>query len=405
MGDSPIGTTKNIVIPLGTVYANRTTWVRAESAKKSCKKRVFSPSILMVHLIHVGNEVQQLVGIAPLVVIPGDELYKVVVQHDARRLIEDTGLGEAGQVRGNHLVPGAGDDALHAVLGGVLHGHAHIMIGGGLDEPGRQVHHRHVVGGHPEAHTGHLALQLRDDLAHSLGSAGGRGNDIAQDAAAGAPIPAGPGIHRLLFGRGGVNGGHQGLLDAEGIMDNLGHRRQTVGGAGGVGHHVHIRGVLLMVHAHDESGRAVVLGRGRDDDLLRAMGQVHGRLFRGVVNAGGFDDVLRAAVVPVELSRIALTVYPNFLPVDDQIFAVMFHAALERPKHGVVFYLVDHVVQVRVPQVDTADLIAVAAPLHHDPQRHTPDSAEAVDTHFNSHDSVPFHIFILPVSRPVLISL
>ena len=69
MGDSPIGTTKNIVIPLGTVYANRTTWVRAESAKKSCKKRVFSPSILIVHLIHVGNEVQQLVGIAPLVVL------------------------------------------------------------------------------------------------------------------------------------------------------------------------------------------------------------------------------------------------------------------------------------------------------------------------------------------------
>ena len=122
MGDSLVGTTKNIVIPLRTVYTNRTTYIRMESAKKSCKKRVFSPSILMVHLIHVGNEVQQLVGIAPLVVIPGDELYKVVVQHDARRLIEDTGLGEAGQVRGNHLVPGAGDDALHAVLGGVLHG-------------------------------------------------------------------------------------------------------------------------------------------------------------------------------------------------------------------------------------------------------------------------------------------
>ena len=98
MGDSPIGTTKNIVIPLGTVYANRTTWVRAESAKKSCKKRVFSPSILMVHLIHVGNEVQQLVGIAPLVVIPGDELYKVVVQHDAGGLVEDARLRKARQV-------------------------------------------------------------------------------------------------------------------------------------------------------------------------------------------------------------------------------------------------------------------------------------------------------------------
>ena len=69
MGDSLVGTTKNIVIPLRTVYANRTTDTRAESAKKSCKKRVFSPSILMVHRMHVGDQVQKLVGVAPLVML------------------------------------------------------------------------------------------------------------------------------------------------------------------------------------------------------------------------------------------------------------------------------------------------------------------------------------------------
>ena len=51
-------------------------------------------------------------------------------------------------------------------------------------------------------------------------------------------------------------------LDAEGIVDDLGHGGQAVGGAGGVGHHVHIRGVLQMVDAHDEGGHDVILGRG-----------------------------------------------------------------------------------------------------------------------------------------------
>ena len=69
MGDSPIGTTKNIVIPLGTVYANRTTQTRVKCVKKSCKKWVFSPLILMVHRIHMCHQVQQLVGVAPLVVL------------------------------------------------------------------------------------------------------------------------------------------------------------------------------------------------------------------------------------------------------------------------------------------------------------------------------------------------
>ena len=234
MGDSLVGTTKNIVIPLRTVYANRTTDTRAESAKKSCKKRVFSPSILMVHRMHVGDQVQKLVGVAPLVIVPGNEFHKVIVQHDARRLVENAGLGKAGQVRGDHLIPGTGDDALHAVLGRVLHGNAHVVVAGGLDQPGGQVHHGHIIGGYPEAHAGHFALQLRDDLSHRLGSAGGGGDDVAQHAAARAPVPARPCVHGLLLGGGGVDGGHQGLPDAKGVVDDLGHGRQAVGGTGGV---------------------------------------------------------------------------------------------------------------------------------------------------------------------------
>ena len=231
MGDSLVGTTKNIVIPLRTVYANRTTRARVKCAKKSCEKWVFSPLLLVIHLVHMGHQVQDLVGVAPLVVVPGDELHEVVVQHDAGGLVEDAGLAEARQVRGNHLVRGVGDDALHAVVGGVLNGHADIVIGGMVLQPGGEVHHGHIVGGHPEAHAGHLALQLRDDHAYGLGGAGGGGDDVAQNTAACPPVPAGTGVHGLLLGGGGMDGGHEGLLNAEGVVDDLGHGGQAVGGA------------------------------------------------------------------------------------------------------------------------------------------------------------------------------
>ena len=342
--------------------------------------------------MHVGHEVQDLVGVAPLVVVPGDELDEVVVQHDAGGLVKDAGLGEAGEVGGDHLVGGVGDDALHAVAGGVLHGDADIVIAGGLTEPGGEVHHGDVVGGDAEAHAGHLALQLRDDQAHGLGGAGGGGDDVAHDAAARAPVTAGAGVHGLLLGGGGVDGAHQGLLDAEGIVDDLGHGGQAVGGAGGVGDHVHLGGVVLVVHTHDEGGGHVVLRGGGDDDLPGTVFQVGRGGLRGDVGAGGLDDVLGPAVIPGDVGGVGAAVDPDLLTVNDEVAAVVLHVAGEGAEDGVVLHLIDHVVQVRVAQVDAADLIGVGAPLHHAAQGHAPDAAETVDAHFDRHKHSPLLI-------------
>ena len=117
-------------------------------------------------------------------------------------------------------------------------------------------------------------------------------------------------------------------------------------------------------------------------------------LFHGVEHAGGFDDILRAAVIPGDLGSIALAVDPDLLAVDDQMPVIPLHRALEGAEDAVVLDLVDHVVQVRVAQVDAADLIAAAAPLHHDPQSHPSDSAEAVDAHFDCHCIHSFRVFV-----------
>jgi hypothetical protein len=45
----------------------------------------------LFHRIHMGNHVQQLAGISPLVVIPGNDLNEIRVKHDACLGIENGG--------------------------------------------------------------------------------------------------------------------------------------------------------------------------------------------------------------------------------------------------------------------------------------------------------------------------
>ena len=192
-----------------------------------------------------------------------------------------------------------------------------------------------------------------------------------------------------------MDGGHQCLLNAKGVVDDLGHGSQTVGGAGGIGDHIHDGGVIFMVDAHDKGGCYAVLGGGGDDDLFRAVQQVQRTLFRGVEGAGGLDDVLCAAVIPRNQGGIIFAVDADFFAIEDQVAVIMLDAALEGAEHRVVFYLVNHVVQICLSQVDAADLIGAAATFYHAAQSNSANTAKAVDTDFDGHRMIPscFHIF------------
>ena len=54
----------------------------------------------------------------------------------------------------------------------------------------------------------------------------------------------------------------------------------------------------LLLTPINKGGGGVVLGGGGEDDLLGAALEVTAGLLRGVVGAGGLDDVLRTAVAP-----------------------------------------------------------------------------------------------------------
>jgi hypothetical protein len=64
-----------------------------------------------INLGNVGNEVEDTTAVAPLVVVPADELDEVLVEGDASLGVEDGGVGVAEEVGRDDIVLGIGEDA------------------------------------------------------------------------------------------------------------------------------------------------------------------------------------------------------------------------------------------------------------------------------------------------------
>jgi hypothetical protein len=86
-----------------------------------------------------------------------------------------------------------------------------------------------------------------------------------------------------------------------------------------------------VVHAHHD-GEVLVLGRSRDDDLLRAAGDVGARL-RGVgEQPGRLDDDVGAEVGPGQGTRVALGEGLEGLAVDADLVLGVRDLAGQRPR-------------------------------------------------------------------------
>lgn len=191
---------------------------------------MISNLLFPIHLRHVPDQIQHLAGIAPLVIIPGDELHKVAVQHDARVFIEDAGVALTLHIRGYDLILREGDDALHRGVGGLLDRGADFRICRRAAEAGRQVNDGNVVRRHAEAHAREFALELRHHKPDRLGCAGGGRDDVVEHGTPGAVVAPGAVVDRLLLGGRGMNGGHQPLRDSEIVMHDLRKGRKAVRG-------------------------------------------------------------------------------------------------------------------------------------------------------------------------------
>ena len=95
-------------------------------------------------------------------------------------------------------------------------------------------------------------------------------------------------VDRGLVAGIGVDRGHEAMVDADGVVDHEGHRRQAVGGAGGVGDDDAVGGLQLVVVDAIDHRKVFVGRRGRDQNLLGARGQMLAGLFTRGENAGAF---------------------------------------------------------------------------------------------------------------------
>ena len=178
-----------------------------------------------------------------------------------------------------------------------------------------------------------------------------------------------------------MNGGHQAVLDAPVVVQDLGDGGQAVGGAGGVGHEVHVGGVLVQVHAADEHG-GVVLGGGGHDDLLGTGVQVALGLLLGQEQAGGLHHILSTQLAPGQVGGVALGGDRDLLAVDDDGVLGVADLRLALAMHGIILQHVSQVVGgAQIVDAHDLDLGVVQA----GPKDHAANAAKAIDANFNAH--------------------
>jgi len=347
---------------------------------------------LAINLGHVAGELDQTVGVAPLVVVPGNELDESVVESDAGLHIQDGGVRFADEILGDDLILGQGEDTLHWALRGGLDGGDDLVHGGGLLELAGKIDDGDIGGGNAEGHTGQLAVEGRDDLADGLGGAGARGDDVAASATATTPVlaTAGRTIDGELGGGHSMNRCHKTLSEAEIVVDDLCQGGEAIGGARGVGHDLLVGGVLLVVDAHDEH-LGVVLRGGRDDDLLASTLRVEDSFLACGEDSGRLADVVGTGSSPGNFSGVLGGVDVDDDTVDYEIAVLGLDGAVESAVDGIVLEEVDHVVEIHEGVVDghNLDVFVLGGGAEHQ----AANAAKSVNSHLNRHDEISFCFF------------
>lgn len=320
------------------------------------------------------HEVHHPVAVAKFIVVPGNELDEVVVEGNASPSIKSGRVSVTVEVTGHNLVLSVAQDALEGALGRLLHHLLDVIIFCRFLQAAGQIHNRHVGGGDTEGHASELPVELRDDLAHSLGSAGRSRDDVLGSPSAITPQLPRRAIHSLLGGSDGMDRGHESLHDAEVVMDDLGQGCQAVGGAGGIADDLEGVVILLMVHAHHKHGG--IGRRGRDDDPLGPTLQVSPGLLHGREDTSGLHNIRSTSITPFDVGGISLLEDGDGLSIDDKLPVLRLDCAVELAVGGIILEHVDHVVEVNEGVID-GDNVHFAR-VKSSPGDQAPDAAKSV---------------------------
>jgi hypothetical protein len=142
------------------------------------------------------------------------------------------------------------------------------------------------------------------------------------------------------------------------------------------------RVVQVLVHA-DDDGDVLVLGRRRDDHLLRPGLHVYLGLLGVGEDTGRLDHHVRAQVTPGQLARVTLGERLERLSAHGDLVRGRLHLVRQPAQDAVVL---EQVGEGRVVgEVVHTDQLDVGPPVKSRPEEVTPDPAEAVDTNADGH--------------------
>jgi len=128
-------------------------------------------AILLVLLGSEQEKFTHAAGVAPLVIVPRNELDEVRVELNSGRGIKDGGGGVADEIGRDDCLLSVCDDALVFVLGSMLYDSLNLIVGCTLLSANDEIDDGYVESGDTERKTGQLAVEGRDNLSNSLGSA------------------------------------------------------------------------------------------------------------------------------------------------------------------------------------------------------------------------------------------
>ena len=289
------------------------------------------------------------------------------------------------QVGGDQGLVGGGQNALHRAVGGGLDGGVDLFDGHFAAGDDLQVDDRDVRGRDADRGAVQLALQGRQDQAEGLGGAG-RGRDHRQGGGAAAVQILVHRIQRRLVAGVGVDGGHIAALDAEQVVQDLGHGGQGIGGARAVGDDDVVGSQGLMVDLVDDGLVGTVAG-GRDQHPLGAGGQVGRGLFLGREDAGAFEGDVDVQFLVRKLGRVTLGGDPDLAHAHIDPAVAVFDRAGEAAVDGVILQQMGVGLD-RAQIVDRHHLDVATAMLDDRAQDEAADTAETIDGDADGHGAV-----------------
>lgn len=239
------------------------------------------------------SELDESVGVSPLVIVPGDNLNEFRAHLDSGISVEDGRSGVVHEVGRHDGVLGVAEDVLEVGLGGFTHLGLDVIERSIVVKTDGQINNGDVGGGDSEGHAGELTVELGDDFTDGLGGTGGGGDDIGSGSTSGSPVLSslGRSINNKLVHGDGVDGGHETFSNSPVVVENLGNGGEAVGGARGVGDDVHVASVVLVVDSHHEHGGGISSGARNNSFLGSSLQMESGSVGLGEDTGGLADEV------------------------------------------------------------------------------------------------------------------